>query len=202
MASRMHITSTHAQRSELQSVIDGSLDMLPNNFATSFEQHDQASLLNQIDVHQTVGTLGKEINLEAHRINAATASYTCPFSSTSSEKPSVRLFRKSRKYSRVPDNGILTNKKDKYRERNRIAAAKCRVKKKEHADLLEHTYRTQSAINTALRQIEKSLRDELCLWRTQALQHTFCDCYSIQNYNLRKAQSVAFETIPTMMLGK
>jgi len=86
-------------------------------------------------------------------------------------------------------------KREKYREKNRVAAAKCRAKKKEHVDHLEETHRTQSVLNVALKQTEKSLRDELSFWRTQALQHTFCQCHSIQEYNMRKARNLAAESM-------
>jgi hypothetical protein len=109
----------------------------------------------------------------------------------SKSRPSVRMSQKTRKDSRVSDDDVVgDHKKEKYREKNRVAAAKCRAKKKEHTDHLEDDHRTQNALNTALKQTEKSLRDELSFWRTQALQHTFCDCHSIQNYNLQKAQSM------------
>ena len=107
--------------------------------------------------------------------------------------------RKSRKHSRVSDDSVVGDKKDKYRQKNRVAAAKCRARKKEQADLLEETHHTQSALNTALKQTEKALRDELSLWRTQALQHTFCGCHSIQHYHLRKAQSMALKISHTTM---
>ena len=60
---------------------------------------------------------------------------------------------------------------------------------------MEDTHRTQSVLNTALKQTEKSLRDELSFWRTQALQHTFCSCRAIQEYNMRKARNLAAESI-------
>ncbi|GAB7347196.1 hypothetical protein MBLNU459_g3305t1 [Dothideomycetes sp. NU459] len=86
------------------------------------------------------------------------------------------------------------NKRGRYREKNRVAAAKCRAKKKEHVDHLEEDHRTGSVLNSALKQTEKSLRDELSFWRTQALQHSFCNCHSIQEYNMRKAQNLAAES--------
>lgn len=82
-------------------------------------------------------------------------------------------------------------KKEKYREKNRVAAAKCRAKKKENTDHLEETHRAQSMLNTALRATEQSLRDELSYCRTQALQHSFCACSPLQDYNMRKAQNMA-----------
>lgn len=103
--------------------------------------------------------------------------------------------KKSQKLSQEPgvedEEEEGSNKKGKYREKNRVAAAKCRAKKKDHIDHLEDNHRTQSMLNTALKQTEKTLRDELSFWRTQALQHSFCNCRSIQEYNLRKAQDLA-----------
>lgn len=83
------------------------------------------------------------------------------------------------------------DKKDKYREKNRVAAAKCRAKKKSHVDVLEENHRTQSMLNSLLKQTEQSLRDELSFWRTQALQHAYCDCQAVQDYNLNKARALA-----------
>ncbi|GAM89060.1 hypothetical protein ANO11243_070940 [Dothideomycetidae sp. 11243] len=85
------------------------------------------------------------------------------------------------------------DKRDKYREKNRVAAAKCRAKKKEHIDGLEDNHRTQSMLNALLKQTEQNLRDELSFWRTQALQHGFCECHAIQDYNLRKARAIAVD---------
>ncbi|KAF2156562.1 hypothetical protein K461DRAFT_263600 [Myriangium duriaei CBS 260.36] len=87
--------------------------------------------------------------------------------------------------------GGRVDKRDKYREKNRVAAAKCRAKKKEHIDGLEDNHRTQGMLNALLKQTEQQLRDELSYWRTQALQHGFCDCQAIQEYNLRKARALA-----------
>ena len=83
------------------------------------------------------------------------------------------------------------DKRDKYREKNRVAAAKCRAKKKEHIDGLEESHRTQSMLNALLKQTAQTLRDELSFWRTQALQHGYCDCKAIQEYNMRKARALA-----------
>ncbi|PNS17623.1 Transcription factor atf1 [Sphaceloma murrayae] len=83
------------------------------------------------------------------------------------------------------------DKKDKYREKNRVAAAKCRAKKKEATDGLEENHRTQSMLNALLKQTEQNLRDELSFWRTQALQHAFCDCAAVQDYNMKKARALA-----------
>lgn len=120
------------------------------------------------------------------------------------ERPSKRARKES--VVSFDDDGMMGgqdgDKREKYREKNRVAAAKCRAKKKEHVDNLEDTHRTQSVLNTALKQTEKQLRDELSYWRTQALHHTFCDCGPIQEYNMRKAQNLAAESILGNPVGK
>ena len=57
------------------------------------------------------------------------------------------------------DSAEVPGKREKYREKNRVAAAKCRAKKKENVDILEDDHRTQSALNSALKQSEQTLRD-------------------------------------------
>ena len=50
---------------------------------------------------------------------------------------------------------------DKTREKNRLAAANCRPKKRLSHDVLEETYRTASAVNSAMRRQSRELRDQL-----------------------------------------
>lgn len=78
--------------------------------------------------------------------------------------------------------------RERYRTKNRTAAAKCRAKKKSDVETLEADHRTQNTLNTALRHTAQTLRDELSFWRTQALQHSYCGCDSIQRFNMLQAQ--------------
>jgi hypothetical protein len=175
-----------------QPALDGGLEKLLNNYGATMERFGQVTPPDDANMHGMSKSSSKRADSGASGIEVDDASSMSPRSSMSNKRPSVRSSQKSRKESRTSDDGVAGDKKDKYREKNRVAAAKCRAKKKEHTDSLEDTYRTQSAMNTALKQTEKSLRDELSYWRTQALQHTFCSCHPIQEYNLRKAQSMAF----------
>lgn len=113
---------------------------------------------------------------------------------SASPKRARKLDHDSADEEEEEDEDESGEKKGKYREKNRVAAAKCRAKKKEHIDHLEENHRTHSALNVALKQTEKSLRDQLSYWRTQALQHSHCNCRPIQDYNMRKAQALADES--------
>ncbi|KAK6436973.1 hypothetical protein LTR95_006841 [Oleoguttula sp. CCFEE 5521] len=85
------------------------------------------------------------------------------------------------------------DKKEKYREKNRLAAAKCRAKKKDNIEGIEDRHRNLSAMNSALRKQVQDLRGELTDLRTHALDHQGCNC-RIARYNVNQAQKVAMGT--------
>ncbi|KAI6807617.1 hypothetical protein KC332_g13310 [Hortaea werneckii] len=102
-----------------------------------------------------------------------------------------------RKDSADPDaegsDDDVEDKREKYREKNRVAAAKCRAKKKENVDDLEDRHRELSANNNFMKRQERELRNHLTQLRTLALQHNkeSCQCSTLHNYNTRKASEVA-----------
>ncbi|KAK5738960.1 hypothetical protein LTR17_005687 [Elasticomyces elasticus] len=93
------------------------------------------------------------------------------------------------------DEEDVETKKEKYREKNRIAAAKCRAKKKDNTDGLEERHRDLQASHNFLKREDRKLRDELSALRTLALQHSpdtpGCNCGDLHNYNRCKASEVA-----------
>ncbi|KAK4554423.1 hypothetical protein LTR86_008631 [Recurvomyces mirabilis] len=95
------------------------------------------------------------------------------------------------------DSGVDTgDKRDKYREKNRLAAAKCRAKKKESVGGLEVQNREMGRVNRQLKEEERRLRDELSMLRTEALQHApgaaGCMCGDLHQYNRNKASQVVY----------
>jgi hypothetical protein len=86
--------------------------------------------------------------------------------------------------------GETGDKKEKYREKNRLAAAKCRAKKKENIEDIEVKHRKLSAMNASLKKQVQDLRGELTGLRTHALNHQDCNC-QISRYNINQAKRVA-----------
>ncbi|KAK3680159.1 hypothetical protein LTR78_000536 [Recurvomyces mirabilis] len=90
----------------------------------------------------------------------------------------------------------IGDKRDKYREKNRLAAAKCRAKKKESVGGLEVQNREMGRVNRQLKEEERRLRDELSMLRTEALQHApgaaGCMCGDLHQYNRNKASQVVY----------
>ncbi|CAK3810725.1 hypothetical protein DOTSEDRAFT_69427 [Lecanosticta acicola] len=88
----------------------------------------------------------------------------------------------------------VEDKRERYREKNRVAAAKCRAKKKVNTDDLEQSAREVTAKNTRLKAEERELRDLFSSLRDQALAHDptqGCTCQTIHQYNRHKAQETA-----------
>ena len=117
---------------------------------------------SDFDMQGDPKSLGKRPNL-AVSVDLHTDITMSSWISTSSDsksRPSVQTSQESRVDSRVSiDEIVRDQKKERYREKNRVAAAKSRIKKRNHTDHLEDDHRTQSALNTVLKQTERSLRD-------------------------------------------
>lgn len=105
--------------------------------------------------------------------------------------------KKAQKDSRLSQASLIRDeeshtedKKERYREKNRLAASKCRARKKENIDTLEDRHRNLSALNNVLKEQLQELRGELIGLRTHALEHQDCDC-QISKYNVNQARRVA-----------
>ena len=86
------------------------------------------------------------------------------------------------------NGGPQDNKRKKFLERNRLAASKCRQKKKEWANNLEEQARYQAQENKLLRASVAQLRDE-CLYLKNFLlsTHSGCSCVGVKNYLMKEA---------------
>lgn len=105
--------------------------------------------------------------------------------------------RHSRAKENKPTDGRRTSK-DIEREKNRIAAAKCRKKKRAMNNTLDIEYRAASAANSLMKLEHRDLRDQLTFFRMLALQHmnngqNGCQCHAIQQYNNSQAMKAICE---------
>nr|POF18678.1 isoform 1 of cyclic amp-dependent transcription factor atf-7 [Quercus suber] len=91
-------------------------------------------------------------------------------------------------------------KKERYREKNRQAAAKCRDKKKKNTEELDRLYKMAAGENAAMKQEVRLLRDEFCRIRELALQHApeHCTCSSLHAFNMQQVIKEASQMAGTM----
>ena len=96
--------------------------------------------------------------------------------------------KRARKYaSRGASNTAESNKpedvkRSRFLERNRVAASKCRQKKKEWTQNLENRARDLQKNNNSLRMIVDSLRQEILFLKGEMLKHNSCGCEHIQEF--------------------
>ncbi|KAI4127369.1 MAG: hypothetical protein LQ338_003245 [Usnochroma carphineum] len=117
-------------------------------------------------------------------------------SSTSNESKASPA-KRPRKYGRSvgSSNAQLMSsaeevRRHKFLERNRIAASKCRQKKKEWTQNLENRARELQKNNQSLRMVLDSLRDEMLFLKGEMLKHTTCGCEQIRGWVKTKAGSL------------
>lgn len=84
-------------------------------------------------------------------------------------------------------------KRSKFLERNRIAASKCRQKKKEWTSNLEQRARDLQQNKANLSLLVNSLRDEVLYLKGEVLKHDTCDCTALRNYMSRSVSQISGE---------
>ncbi|KAI8957958.1 hypothetical protein F5Y11DRAFT_61141 [Daldinia sp. FL1419] len=85
---------------------------------------------------------------------------------------------------------VPPNKHRRNRERNRVAAHKCRQKAKQSMSDLQVRERELSQQNRMLQEHAGSLRSEILDLKNEILRHSSCDSDIIQNYITRAARDV------------
>jgi len=82
-------------------------------------------------------------------------------------------------------------RRSKFLERNRVAASKCRQKKKEWTAGLERRARGLQASNAHLQLLAAGLCDEVLFLKGEMLRHTDCACAHVREYLAREAEHLA-----------
>jgi hypothetical protein len=82
------------------------------------------------------------------------------------------------------------DKRKKFLERNRVAAYKCRQKKKTWMQELEQKAEISTARNEELRSLVTQLKEESMYLRNLLLTHGNCDCESVQAYLRRSSAQI------------
>ena len=116
---------------------------------------------------------------------------------TNQDSTNQSLPKRPRKYASRRSNN--TNeptkpedaKRSKFLERNRVAASKCRQKKKEWTQNLENRARELQKHNNQLRMVVDLCRQEILFLKGELLKHSQCECESIQTFIRSGINSVA-----------
>ena len=104
--------------------------------------------------------------------------------------------RKSKKQTSSESINPDDARRSKFLERNRVAASKCRQKKKEWTQNLEDRARDLQKDKNNLRVLVESLSEELYYLKTQCMEHRDCECDAIQRYLNDPSHILASEDVP------
>jgi hypothetical protein len=100
----------------------------------------------------------------------------------SDDSSTSSLGHNKRKSSMTEDTEDPEQKRRKFLERNRMAASKCRQKKKMWMQELEQRSEEVVQRNKALHTLVSQLKEEVLILKNQLLSHHNCNCNVIQQY--------------------
>ena len=169
--SRLHIPSTTSQQKHGQ--------LTPPSEITPTKETPPAEVRSPAESKNILNTQKKR-NTQPGRVIESPSQ---PTSSTRRRKKSAP------KQSATGSNAKGDDKRSQFLERNRVAASKCRQKKKEWTSNLEQRARELQASKTSLSLLVSSLREELLYLKGEALRHSTCDCTSVREYLARNAEA-------------
>ncbi|OOF93343.1 hypothetical protein ASPCADRAFT_132388 [Aspergillus carbonarius ITEM 5010] len=98
----------------------------------------------------------------------------------------------------VPDDSRERRKREHFLERNRVAANKCRKKKKEHAKQLESRCEMVSRQNTLLESEVDHLKGEILNLKNELLRHSQCGDDGIKRHLARMVKQISHRTTTTV----
>lgn len=109
--------------------------------------------------------------------------------SSAAAAPPTKKQRKRRDAAQVEGEPEIEDgaKREMYLEKNRIAAIKCRQKKKTWESELVAQARELSAARACLRPCVTALREEVIALKTELLKHVNCGCTAIHEYLTQSA---------------
>ncbi|MCJ1449228.1 MAG: hypothetical protein MMC23_009748 [Stictis urceolatum] len=108
--------------------------------------------------------------------------------SAADQQPQKRTRRTSKR--NPPSLEAEREKREKLLERNRVAASKCRQKRKSYTNTLEEQARELQVRKSSLSALANSLKDEVLFLKGQMLRHSDCGCSRVRDYLNNEADSL------------
>lgn len=147
--------------------------------AVAIDQHQlQFNLPEQQKQPQPIHQQQHHYNSSQHQSQPSESITSSASSNVMEQHPTQRKRRKRESTKNLNDE----EKRQKFLERNRQAASKCRQKKKQWIEELEQKAEEATKRNEQLRASVSTLKDELIELKSLLLAHRNCECESIQQY--------------------
>ena len=138
----------------------------------------------------TSATLGESIGSRKRKHNTAGPDFSTPSPSKRSRRGREQSKLSVGEMSPIDPDNPEDVKRSKFLERNRVAASKCRQKKKEWTANLEARARDLQNCRNQLGVVVDSLKEEVLFLKGELLQHTNCGCTRIREYLSQEVNSM------------
>ncbi|KAI8645413.1 hypothetical protein BD408DRAFT_338766 [Parasitella parasitica] len=126
-----------------------------------------------------------------------TRSVAASYDNTEDRGNSAKSIQSGRKRRIVFEGDDAEDRRKKFLERNRVAAYKCRQKKKNWMQDLEQKAELQNNQNEELRKLVAMLKEESMYLRNLLLTHGNCDCDSVQAYLRKQSAEITNNIVPS-----
>lgn len=136
------------------------------------------------DFTSASNTLAKRTPKNPQGLKSSQTNSTSRARKNSSSSSGARTGKSIQDESGLQDDEV---KRERFLKRNRVAASKCRQKKKEYINGLEERARELTSTRNHLMAYVASLKDEIIALKTEMLKHSNCNCVAIQEYLRREA---------------
>ncbi|MCJ1258462.1 hypothetical protein MMC24_006295 [Lignoscripta atroalba] len=179
------VTQNHARNPRMQhGQVTPPDDCMPDTFQA---QHQHPNLSQSQTEHSTINGKRKR------------AYKTAGDSSQATKRPRKSSYRsKAVRQELNPTNmgNPEEEKRSKFLERNRVAASKCRQKKKEWTSNLEARARDLQNTKNQFALVVSSLRDEILFLKGEMLKHNGCNCTKVTEYLGEEAKHITSPNQP------
>lgn len=183
-----------------------SASFTPKNWSFGFEHQNPSNILTNIEPSNTRAQYGQVTPPDDENDNESLLDYQLSeqhrqmqqphldpvpkkrrrngFTNDQGSQPSKRTRKYASRGANAPENADKPEdvKRSKFLERNRVAASKCRQKKKEWTQNLETRARELQKNNSILRMEVDSCRQEILFLKGEILKHNSCECAEIQDF--------------------
>ncbi|KAL6820960.1 hypothetical protein J3E69DRAFT_340438 [Trichoderma sp. SZMC 28015] len=158
------------------------LEMMDSDFHSDESSSVSFSLGNEQDIQFPLSPLGTTGNVDESPGNTSISTGLSEAGTSADKKTTKATTTNTTKAKKTRRRRSETEKKEQIKQRNRVAASKCRQKKKEKVDELKEIKQSLEARNHELHVEFQRLRQEIGRVKSDLIHHTECNDPNIDRW--------------------
>ncbi|KAH0523763.1 hypothetical protein TsFJ059_008723 [Trichoderma semiorbis] len=159
-----------------------TMDMMDSDLHTDESSSVSFSLGTEQDMQSPLSPLGNTANVDESPGNTSISTGLSEAGASADKKTTKATTTTNTKVRKTRRRRSETEKKEQIKQRNRVAASKCRQKKKEKVDELKEIKQSLEARNHDLHVEYQRLRQEIGRVKSDLIHHTECNDPNIDRW--------------------